>query len=258
MRLFLQYVSMHLKTQMQHKISFFLVTLGQFLSAGTTFLGIRFLFLRFNNVEGFTYREVLLCYAIVMLAFSIAELFGNGLSNFAGMLGDGTFDRALVRPQNVVAQIALGKIDLARIGLFLQALPVFLYAAASGAVQWTPGRVLTVTLMLLSGGAVFFALFLINATLSFFTVEGLEVVNIFTYGGREFGKYPFAVYGKGILRLLTYCIPLALFQYYPLLYLLGRADSPFHRFSPLLALLFLLPACLFFRFGLRHYKSTGS
>ena len=37
-------------------------------------------------------------------------------------------------------------------------------------------------------------------------------MNIFTYGAREFGKYPFSVYGSGILKVLTFVIPLALFS----------------------------------------------
>jgi ABC-2 type transport system permease protein len=83
-------------------------------------------------------------------------------------------------------------------------------------------------------------------------------MNILTYGGREFGRYPYAVYGKGVLKFLTYIIPLALVQYYPLLYLLDREQSAFFMFAPLIGLLFLLPSYAFFRIGLRRYKSTGS
>ena len=83
-------------------------------------------------------------------------------------------------------------------------------------------------------------------------------MNILTYGGREFGRYPFAIYGGGILKFLTYIIPLALFQYYPLLYLLDRAESVFYMFAPLIGLIFIIPCYAFFRIGLRRYKSTGS
>jgi ABC-2 type transport system permease protein len=72
------------------------------------------------------------------------------------------------------------------------------------------------------------------------------------------GRYPFSVYGKNILWFLTFIIPLALFQYYPLLYLLGREQRAFFMFTPLIGLLFLLPCYFFFRIGLRRYKSTGS
>ena len=83
-------------------------------------------------------------------------------------------------------------------------------------------------------------------------------MNIFTDGGREFGRYPFSVYGRDALRVLTYAVPLALVQYYPLLYLLGKEAGVLYMLSPLLALLFTVPAYLLWRFGLRRYKSTGS
>ena len=83
-------------------------------------------------------------------------------------------------------------------------------------------------------------------------------MNILTDGGREFGTYPYSIYGDGILKFLTYIIPLALFQYYPLLYLLDREQSPLYMLAPLLGLLFLIPSYAFFRFGLHRYKSTGS
>jgi ABC-2 type transport system permease protein len=37
---------------MQYKLSFFLITAGQFLTAFSTFLGVYFMFSRFNVVEG--------------------------------------------------------------------------------------------------------------------------------------------------------------------------------------------------------------
>ena len=116
----------------------------------------------------------------------------------------------------------------------------------------------TLALMIICGAVLFFCLFVVYAAFSFFTLEGLEFMNIFTDGGREFGRYPFSFYGRDALRVLTYAVPLALVQYYPLLYLLGRETGMLYMLSPLLALLFAVPAYLLWRFGLRRYKSTGS
>ena len=99
---------------------------------------------------------------------------------------------------------------------------------------------------------------LIQASFAFFTTEGLEFMNALTYGGREHGRYPFSIYGKGVLRFLTFVVPLALFQYYPLLYLLGRENGILYRLAPAIGLLFVIPSYAFFRFGLRRYRSTGS
>ena len=96
--------------------------------------------------------------------------------------------------------------------------------------MWTGDKIFTLVLMIVSGVVVFAGLFIVYAALCFFTTEGLEVMNIFTDGGREFGRYPFSVYGEGVLKFFTYVVPLALFQYYPFLYLIGRSDNVLYMF----------------------------
>ena len=66
------------------------------------------------------------------------------------------------------------------------------------------------------------------------------------------------IYGRGVLWVLTYIIPFALVQYYPLLYVLGRRQEIRYALLPFAALLFLIPCYLLWRVGVRHYKSSGS
>lgn len=258
MRLYMKYFSMHIKSQMQYKTSFFFTTLGQFLVAFATFLSIQFLFARFDSVGGFSYEEVLICFSVMILAFSLSELIGRGFDRFPVLLGNGGFDRALVRPRNVVFQVLASQVEFSRLGRFVQAVAVLIYALPRSGIDWTWDKIMTLTLMVVCGSLLFFGLFVVYAAFSFFTIEGLEFMNVLTDGGREHGRLPFGVYGDGVLKFLTYIVPLALVQHYPLLYLVDREQSIFYALTPLLALVFLLPCYVFFRFGLRHYKSTGS
>ena len=258
MKLYLNFFLMHLKSHMQYKASFLMVMVGQFLSACTCFLGIYFMFTRFHAVEGFTYQQALLCFAAVGMAFALTEMFAQGFQMFDRMLGNGEFDRSLVRPRGAIFLTLASHMDFSRLGLMVQNAIVLAYAVSKSGVVWRWDKILTLCLMILCGSAVFFALFVVQAAFAFFTTESLEFMNILTYGGREFGRYPFAVYGRGILGFLTYVIPLALFQYYPLLYLLDRQSGVLYMLTPLLSVFFLLPAYGFFRLGLRRYKSTGS
>ena len=258
MRLYAKFFLMHLKSQMQYKTSFFLTLIGNFFVSFSVLLGLVFMFDRFHEVGGFTFDEVLLCFAVMLSAFSLAECFARGFDHFPLMMSNGEFDRALVRPQPIIFMVLSMKIDFSRLSRVLQAVVVFVYAIPSSGVDWTADKILTLILMIVCGTVMFFALFLVYAAFTFFTIEGLEFMNIFTDGGREFGRYPFAIYGQGVLRFLTYVIPLALVQYYPLMYLLGRETNPLYMFTPVLALLFLIPAYGFFRYGLSCYKSTGS
>ncbi|MDK2808635.1 MAG: viologen exporter family transport system permease protein, partial [Clostridiales bacterium] len=238
--------------------SFAMTAVGQFLVSFNAFLGVMFLFARFSKVEGFTYSEVLLCFSISLLAFSLAEMIARGFDTFSFQIRTGSFDRVLVRPQSEILQVLGSKFELTRVGRMLQALIMFVYGILHSHVQWTILKVVCVGLMLLGGMALFSGIFMIYAAFCFFTIEGLEFMNILTHGAREYGTYPLSIYGKRILQITTFFIPYALVQYYPLLYLLGRRTSWFYAYLPLLAFFFLLPCFAFWRFGVRHYKSCGS
>lgn len=243
---------------MQYKTSFLLTAIGQFLISFQVFLGIFFMFQRFSNVKGFTYSEVLLCFSIMLLEFSIAEMYARGFDQFSGMVRHGTFDRILVRPQNEILQVLGSKFELTRIGRMLQAIIMFIYGISKSEINWTVSKIFTVFFMLIGGTALFTGLFLIYAALCFFTLEGLEFMNVFTDGAKEYGKYPIGIYGKRMLQFTTFVIPYALVQYYPLLYLLGRKTNIFYVFLPLLAILFLIPCYLLWKWGVHRYQSSGS
>lgn len=256
--LYTHYLSINIRSAMEYKSSFFLTALGQFLVSFHVFLGILFLFQRFSNVKGFTYSEVLLCYSIVLLEFSLAEMFARGFDQFSEMVRSGSFDRVLVRPRNELLQVLGSKFELTRIGRLLQALAMFFYGILQSHILWTPGKIITVIFMLFGGTCLFSGIFLLYASLCFFTLEGLEFMNIATDGAREYGKYPLSIYGKRMLQFTTFVIPYALVQYYPLLYLLDKRNGVFYVFLPLLSVLFLAPCYLLWRFGVKCYTSSGS
>lgn len=258
MKLYFKYAGIIIKSQMQYKASLIMSSIGQFLVSFTGFVSIFFLFKRFNQINAFTFTEVLLCYAIVLTAFSLAECFFRGFDTFSSIISNGEFDRIMVRPRNEIFQVLASRIELSRIGRLTQALLLFIYALPKSNISWSSTRALTIIFMIIGGVVVFSSLFIIYAGFCFFTIEGLEFMNIFTDGGREFGSYPYIIYGKGILKFLTYVIPLALFQYYPLLYLTGKTNNILYMFLPLLSSLFVIPSLAFWKTGIRHYKSTGS
>lgn len=258
MKLWLKYAGIILRSQMQYKTSFILTAIGQFLVSFSAFIGVYFMFMRFNTVKGFKFTEVLICFAVLLTSFSVAECFFRGFDTFGGIISNGEFDRIMVRPRSEMLQVLGSKIEFTRIGRFLQAIIVLAYAIPTSGIVWTADKIVTLCLMITGGTFLFAGLFIIYAGICFFTIEGLEFMNIFTDGGKEFGKYPLSIYGEVILKFFTFIIPLALIQYYPLLYLLGRTDNPFYMILPVFGILFLLPSYIFWRFGVKHYKSTGS
>ena len=207
MRLYGKFFVMQLKSIMEYKTSFFLSCIGQFLVSFNVFLGMYFMFQRFHNVNEFTDNEVLLCFGITLMEFSLAESVARGFDNFDFMIRQGDFDRILVRPRSEILQILGSRIEFSRIGRILQAVVMFSYGFAVSHIKWNWGKLLTVLFMLIGGTIVFCGIFLLYASLCFFTIEGLEFINVFTDGAREYGKYPVCIYGKRVLLFWTFVIP---------------------------------------------------
>ena len=257
MKLYFKFFAMHLKSRMAYQKSCFFSMIGQFITTFTAFLTLYFLLDRFRSIQGYTLGECLLSASIMWISFPMAEWFFRGFDRFPRMIRTAAFDRVLVRPRSLIFQVLCQEIEFTRIGRLAQGLITMCMGMAASGVEWTALRCLCLILMILGGVCVFSALFLIHAGLSFFTLEGLEFMNCFTDGAREHFAYPLGVYGEGFVKFGTYVVPYALFSYYPLQFLLGRAGAEY-VFLPLLAPLFFVPAYALWRLGVRKYKSAGS
>lgn len=257
MKLYFKFFAMHLKSRMAYKKSFFFSIVGQFISTFTAFLAVVFLLDRFQSIRGYTLGECLLSASIMWISFPVAEWFFRAFDRFPNMIRTASFDRVLLRPRSLIFQVMCQEVEFSRIGRLIQGAVTLGIGIACSGVHWTGLRCLCLALMILGGVCVFCALFLIYAAFSFFTLEGLEFMNCFTDGARQHFAYPIEIYGEGILKFGTYIIPYALFQFYPLQYLLGRADAGY-ALLPLLAPLFFIPAYALWRLGVHKYKSAGS
>lgn len=258
MRLYFQYIKMQLRSSMQYKLSFFMSVVGQAFNTLFGFLGIVFLFQRFGEVKGYTLGEVAMCYAVINMAFALTECYARGFDMFSQLIVSGDFDRLLVRPRSLILQVFGTRFELSRIGRLIEALVMLCLAAAWLDTAWNLPRMLTVISMVLGGAGIFTGIFFLGAALCFITVQGLEVVNIFTDGGREVASYPITIFGKWAARFFTFIIPFGCVNYLPLLYIAGRTQNWMSMFLPLIGILYALPCAFVWLRGVRRYISTGS
>jgi ABC-2 type transport system permease protein len=248
---------------MQYPASFWMMTASFFISMALEFIGIVVLFQRFGNLKGWTLAEVALLYGIMGMGFALAEGIGRGFDMFSNLVKTGDFDRLLLRPRSTALQVLGTDMQLMRIGRLLQALVVLLWALPRLAIVWTVAKTALLLFSILGAACLFGGLFVLQATLSFWTIETLEIWNAVTYGGMETGQYPFTVYRPWFRRFFTFVIPLACANYLPVNALFGRPD-PFGApailqwMAPGAGFLFLLLSLQAWKIGVRHYCSTGS
>ncbi len=260
MKLYFRYMAVLLRSQMEYRTSFILLSIGQFFVPFLAFVSIVLFFQRFPSVGGWSLYEVALCYSVVHMAFAISECCVRGFDSFSGLIVNGDFDRILVRPRTTVLQVLGSKFEFTRIGRLTQSLVVLIYALINLNVQWSPYKLLTLLFMIISGVFIFSGIYILGATLCFWTVEGLEVVNILTDGGREMAQYPLNIYKDWMRKFFTFVIPFGTINYLPLMFIFDKTEGSgfVYMLIPLVGMLFIIPCLLIWKFGVEHYQSTGS
>lgn len=257
MKLYWKFFAIHLKSEMAYPGSFFLGCLGRMTYTLSSLLGIWVMMQRFGSLGSYNAGQILLGFGVVMTAFNLAECFARGFDAFGRIVRQGMFDRLMVRPKSLIFQVICQDMRLASLPNIAVGLCILVYGACSGGFVWTLPKILVLISMVLCGCLLFFGAFLVYAGIAFFTMEGLEIMNIFTDGIRTYSKYPYDIYGSGVLWFTTVIMPMAMVQYWPLQYLMGQG-SWLYGFFPMLSLWFLLPCYGVWRLGVRHYCSSGS
>ncbi len=264
LRLLLRLIGASLRAQAQYPASAIMLTVGQFVGNGIEILAAWALFDRFGSVQGWRFGEVAVFYGCVHMTFAVADLLCRGFDVLGTeFLRTGDFDRVLLRPRSATLQLMAHDFRISRLGRFAQGFVVLLIGAHAIGLEWNATAVAMVLWAGAGGVALFFAIVVLQGTMSFWTIESLEVVNVLTYGGVQAVQFPLSLYNGWLRGALTYVVPLACVAYFPILLVLGRPDplgTPawFGVVSPAAGFVFLGIAFVAWRFGVRHYTSTGS
>lgn len=258
MKIYINSFKLYLKSLLEYKKSFITGFLSQIIIMFTYYFIIIALFDKFDNIKGYTKYEVLLCFAIIQFGYSMTETFARGIDVFERMIIKGNFDRVLLRPKNILLQVLSSEYDLIKISRVIQAIIILIISLINLKIKFNIYKIITLLLMLISSIVIFFSIFLLMASYCFITVQGLEIRNLFTDGGKQIAQYPISIYNKSFIFIFTFLIPYGFVNYYPLLYLIGKSNNTLYCISPLIVFLYLIPATLSFKWGIKKYTSVGS
>jgi ABC-2 type transport system permease protein len=260
--LYRRLVGARIRSQLQYRTSFALDVAGMFLIGFVDFAAILVIFQNVPRLADWSVAEVALLYAISGLAFALTDMAIGHLDLLSDLIRTGNFDLVLVRPRGTLFQVLTLDFQLRRLGKAFQALLVMGYAVSALDVDWNAGRVAVLAVAVLAASGIFGAVWVAMICVVFWTVEGRETANTFTYGGQFLSQYPITVYEEWLRRFLAYVIPMAFVSYFPALYVLGKEDPlGFPRIvqfgSPVIAVAAGVVAGLVWRFAVRHYRSAG-
>ncbi|MGK4909125.1 ABC transporter permease [Streptomyces albus] len=255
--------AMWIRSSWAYRASFWMMLAANFATTALDFVAIMLMFSQVDALGGFSLPEVAFLYGTACVAFGLADLILGTAERVGRRVRDGTMDVLLTRPVPVLSQVAADRFAPRRLGRILQGTLVLGWALTRLELDWTAGRVALLVSMLLCGGVIFGCLFVVGGAFQFWAQDAAEVQNAFTYGGTTVLQYPPTVFGKELVRGVTFVVPLAFVNWLPALRMLGR-DDPLglpgwaDLAAPAVALVCCLVAGLVWRAGLRAYRSTGN
>ncbi|MGH3071655.1 MAG: ABC transporter permease [Gaiellaceae bacterium] len=260
--IYVRLVGARIRSQLEYRASVAFQLVGVGLLTATDFAAIAVIFANVPALGDWSLGEVALLYALATISFALTDLAIGHLDLFPQMIREGTFDQILVRPLPSLLQVVAADFALRRIGKVLQGLAVLAFVLVTVEIDWTLGRALAIPLAIASGAVIYAAVWIALATIAFWIVDAIELVNAFTYGGSFLSQYPVGIFARWVRGLVVFVVPLAFVAYFPGLYVLGKEDElglpeALRYASPVVAVAATLVAAAVWRNAVRHYRSAG-
>ena len=250
------------RSQVSYRANFTIDLVSSLLAALVELAECWVVFHAVTRLGGLEFHQILLVFGLADIAFSLADLVVGHCDHLATYVRAGTFDVFYLRPQPLLAQLMTSDITLRRLTRVAVGAVAVGAGLALNPIDWNLGTVALLVVALVSGCATFGAMFVWAGGVQFFVIDGAELTNAFVYGGRYAATQPASVWSRPVKVLFGYFFPMAFTGFLPTMRLLGLPGPDWLPTwlgwcGPLAALWAWAMALLFWRWGVRHYRSGG-
>ncbi len=245
-----------LRSSVQRPATLVVRGIGSALVALCEAVGVVLLVDRFGSIAGWRTPEIIVLAGLVFTGQGLAQAVGNRLrpDDVSLMIRRGTFDQVLTRPISPLGFVLTGYVEIRLLGRFVAGAGLLAWAGRGAGIAWTPSHLAVAALAIACCAVVVFAVLVLGAALTFYTLQGSEAVNVVLDGGAYLTGYPMEIYGSALRALFTWVFPFALAVYVPALALLGRTGPR----GLGTGLLWVAPLGSAWRRAIRHYVGAGS
>lgn len=258
-RLYFRYIRINYLAGLQYR-GWPLMVLSVLFTVVAEPLTVFLLFWRFGSVGGWTVERVMLVYGMAVASFGFAEVFSRGFDYFPWQIRTGEFDRILLRPRSAFLQVVGARFHVHRLSRALGGTAMAVWALCRLHVAFSALNSAKLLLALAGGYLTYTGVFVLTSGISFWTLQALDWIYIFTNCSYQVVKSPPELLPRWLKNAFTYILPMMLFCYYPAASVCGWGGVP--EALAWLALpagaAFMLLSTLVWRVGMRHYSSTGS
>jgi ABC-2 type transport system permease protein len=223
-------------------------------------ISLIFMFSRFGNIGVWSVEKILFIYALAVTSFGLAETFFRGFDYFPWkMIRSGDFDRVLLRPRSLVVQVAGSYFHIHRLARVISGFCAMAWCVHKMNLSLSLPDYIILLLALFGGFLIYSGVFIFTSGIAFFTIKALDWIYIFTNASYQITRCPIEYMPRPLRYLFTFFVPMLLISYYPAAAVCGWGEPYYMAFLSLPAsIVFLQFSFAVWRFGVRHYQSTGS
>lgn len=258
LKIYFSFVKQFTKTIVEYRADF-IIGIFSFLfvqAAGLAAIGVMFRFI--PDLEGWTFSEVLLIYALFQLPRGVDHLITDNLWMLPIYVKQGTFDKYLTKPMNVLFHMVAERFQFEALGELILGIGLLAYAIPTLSITMTFMNWVYLIFFIIIGAIIYTSLKLITATAAFWLKNSQSLIEA-VYEFSSFTQRPLSIYPAGIRFLLVYVIPFAFTSYFPTVYMLGRQEPiPLLIQGTITALVFGFISYRFWLFGISRYESAGN
>lgn len=257
--LYATYFRLVLKRLSQYRADFAITFASSLFFVGSQLVFLTVIFSNIQQLEGWSFQEMLLIWGLMGTAGSLANTFLDVPHQILWYIQHGELDRLLIRPPAPLFQIA------GEAGIRLQGLSgaviggaAILTSLAALADRLPGWAMLYLPLTLVSGILIYFSVQLIMACLSFWFINTFSLMQTMAWMN-QFGQYPVTILGLPLQFLFTWVLPYAMMGFFPTAFLLRGDEYRFYGLlAPMMGWLFLGLALWVWQIAIGRYQSTGS
>ena len=250
---------MYMKSRLIYKADFVLGFTSQLISLIFTVAFLSLLFTQVENIQGWTFNEILLLAGFSGMILNLHHVFFFAPYRLGeDYIISGRMDRYFVRPLNMLFQVFARYLSDDNISKLLANIVMIVYAWNQIGLTLGPLKVLYGAAAIVSGVMVIGAIFITFGTTAFWTGRSQAVFWLF-FRISDFRKYPYSIFSQPIKILLVTLVPIAFTSFFPTTYLLDMTQwRPWQLATLVVGPIFYLAAYQFWKYGLSNYSSTGS
>jgi len=257
-----EYWRINVLTTLEYRENFIIWFLFTFVYHGSALAALWIVLTRFPSMNGWDFKQMAFLYALWMLAHAVHNTFFSSVGDVPDHIREGEFDRILVRPLDALFQAIATPGQVFPDELILAVL-TFVAACVYSGVRIDAIFLTFVPLVVIGGALIDLAINLAISTVAFWVVRVDAMRWIVVQLEQEFTRYPLSIYNRAVRVVLTFVFPFAFMNYYPASYFLAKSDTALGfppvvgLLTPVIGLVSVAFAYLFWRFGLDRYQGVG-